>query len=77
MTYKDSPEKLKNLVHKLNHNLTLVYGYIDVSVQNLKDETMKKDDIIRFLTEAQGTYNEVKEIIDEIINQINRHNFTE
>lgn len=70
MTDKDYSEELGDLIHKLNHNLTLVYGYIDISIQNLKSGKMTKKDIINFLNEAKKTYDEVKDIIEKIANQV-------
>jgi len=72
MANKDNSEEISDLIHKLNHHLTLVYSYIDISIQYLNNETTPKEDIIQFLSEAQNTYDDVKNIIGKISDQVGK-----
>ncbi|MGB9595291.1 MAG: hypothetical protein ACPL7B_03330 [Candidatus Poribacteria bacterium] len=72
MTDKDDLKEFDDLIHKLNHNLTLVYSYIDISIQYLNNETKTKEDIIQLLGEAQKTYDDVKDIIMKIAEKMSK-----
>ncbi|MEK7398416.1 MAG: hypothetical protein AAB116_15900, partial [Candidatus Poribacteria bacterium] len=69
MTDANTSEEMRRLIHKLNHNLTLVYSYIDLSVLYLEEELATKEDVIQFLGQAQKTYDEVKDIIAKLSEQ--------
>jgi hypothetical protein len=77
MTDADTSEEFRRLIHRLNHNLTLVYSYIDISVQYLEEDLATKEDVVQFLGQAQKTYDEVKDIIAKISEQASKSNSTD
>ena len=77
MTDANTSEELRRLIHRLNHNLTLVYSYIDLSVLYLEEELATKEDVIQFLSQAQKTYDEVKDIIIKLSEQASESGSTD
>ena len=77
MTDANTSEELRRLIHRLNHNLTLVYSYIDLSVLYLEEELATKEEVIQFLGQAQKTYDEVKDIIVKLSEQASESGSTD
>ncbi len=73
--YMKKAEKNKELIHKLNHYLAMLYGNIEISLLSTQNKELfgENVDIVELLSEAYETRDKVKAIIDKISENIDEN----